>query len=306
MGLDPMTKFIAVPGEGGVFQQSFLQQLVSIHFPAGKLVRVSYTGSGPGTNVGKPTIVFPFGTLETPVLNLVLSSTGVIPDIVDPPSDAMIANLYAWSVLNDEGNFVYYNTGRVQSRFGSYSPVIINSPGFQGIPTFSDTHIVVWFYRFAHGASPAGPLDPALENPPYDGGVLAVFDPSQTSELSVGQILAEINAVADQESTQALPIGDGGDLTKGEELVAALFSGSHLDPSAGGPNTYVVTTLTSNGQEISAGWGLLAALFNTKDGAFVPAPLATVSDFDVGQSVPAVLITLDVDTTKDTLTESKN
>jgi hypothetical protein len=300
-----MTKFIAVPGAGGVFQQSFLQQLVSIHFPSGKLVRISVTGSGPGSNFAKITIDFPFGRFTAPITDLILSSTGIIPAIVDPPSPEMITNLYAWSVLNDEGNFVYYNTGKVASLFGEYTPVTITIPAFNGVPAFTDEHVIVWFYRYAAGNTPSGPFDPALEGPGFVGGLLAIFDPSQTSVYSVGQLLDMINEVADETSTQALPINDGGDATKGDELVAALFAGSHIDPSAGGPNTYVATVLSSSSETLSAGWGLLGGLFNTKGGAFVPAPLASISDFDIGDSTPPVTITIDVDTTADTMVEHK-
>lgn len=299
-----MTKFIAVPGQGGVFQQSFLQQLVSIHFPSGKLVRISVTGSGPGSNVSKITINFPFGTFTAPVIDLVKSSTAVIPAIVDPPNPEMIANLYAWSVLNDEGNFVYYNTSKVASLFGEYTPVTITIPAFQGLPVFNSQHIVVWFYRSTDGQAPTGPLDPTLETT-FGGGILALFDPTQPSGFTAQEILTTINAVVDGKSTQSIPITDGGDAAKGADLVSALASGSHIPPSLFGPNFYVGTSLASNGQEQEAGWGLQGSLFNTKDGAFVPAPLASISDFDIGASTPAANITIDVDTTADTMVEHK-
>jgi hypothetical protein len=223
----------------------------------------------------------------------------------------MIANLYAWSIINDEGNFVYYNTSKVQSRYGKYSPVVINSPAFQGISAFSTTHILVWFYRYNGGLTPSGPFDPLLLTN-FDGGILAVFDPTQTSTYSVEQILDFINGAAEgtlvpgTNGIPAIPVGDGGDASKGADLVAALVAGSKIVPSAGGPNGYVATTITSNANEEDAGWGLQGGLFDIKDGAFVPTELAHVSDFNFGVSVPAITITIDIDADKNTMTESKN
>lgn len=306
MGLETVTKFIAVPGAGGVFQQSFLTQLVSIHFPAGKLVRVSFTGSG-SNSVAKASISFPFGTFTEPVLNLIRSSTGQEPAITDPPSKAMIENLYAWSIINDQGNFVYYNTSRVASRFGKYTPVVIHSPAFSGLKAFTTPHVIVWYY--ASNLSPSGPFDPIVMT--TGGGFLALFDPTAPSLYSAGQILDFINSVAEGEAQAGvggvpfIPVGDGGDISKGNDLVSALVSGSKL-PALGPSNTYVATTLDTHAQEEDAGWGLQGSLFDTKDGVFVPHPLATISDFKFALNVPAVTITINVDDVKNTMTESKN
>lgn len=305
-----MTQFIATPGVSGVFKQSFLQQLVSIHFPSGDLLRVSFTASGPN-QLAAPTVEFPFGTLTEPVQNLVISAGGQVPAIVDPPSPDMIKSLVAWSVFSDEGNFVYYNTSKVQSRYGQYSPVVIRSPSLNGIPPFSTTKYIVWFYR-ATLNPPTGPLDPAL-TVNGEGGVLAIFDPLSPVVYDVSQILDFINGCAEGTLSPGvggvpdIPIGDGGDAGSGSALVSALAGGSKIEPSAAGPNTYLATEVSTNPTSLNAGWGLLANLFAIKNGALGDL-LASVGDFDVGAdggAVDAVTITLDVDENLGTLTETK-
>lgn len=302
-----MTQFIADPGQGGVFQQSFLQQLVSIHFPGGVLIRVSFTGSG-ANSISKPNIVFPFDTLTTPVLNYVRSFTGVTVPVTDPPTPAMIKNLYAWSILNDEGNFVYYNTSIVQSKFKKYTPVIIRSPAFIGIPPFVSTRYIVWYYGSA--THPTGPFDPIVFA--QGGGWLASFDPTAPSLYTPNQINAFINAVAAGTATAGqggvpfIPVNDGGDAAKGASLVSVLSSSSHLPLLSPGGNVYVASSVASNQQQQNAGWGLQAGMFSIKGGVFNPVALAHISDFAFALNVPAVTITLTADAVKHTLKETKS
>jgi len=304
-----MTQFVMTPG-GKEFKQSFLQQLVSIHFPAGVLVRVSFTGSGSNT-VAKPSIKFPFGDFPMPLLNYSASFTGISPPIEDPPTALMIKNLYAWSILNDQGNFVYFNTDFVQSKFKDYSPVVITSPAFTGIPPFASTRIVVWYYGSA--THPTGPFDPIVFS--QGGGWLASFDPTAGSVYTAAQILAFINEVAQGNATPGvggvpfIPVNDGGDATKGAQLVSDLASSSRLPLLSPGGNVYVATSITNNQTAQNAGWGLQSSMFSIKGGTFNPAPLAHVSDFKLGTNggtVPAVVITLTIDAVKHTLIESKH
>jgi len=301
-----VTQFVADPGQGGVFQQSFLQQLVSIHFPGGVLIRVSFTGSG-ANSISKPKIMFPFDTLTTPVLNYVRSFTGVTVPVTDPPTPAMIKNLYAWSILNDEGNFVYYNTSLVQSKFKKYTPVVINSPPFIGIAPFTTTRIIVWYYGIA--TSPTGPFDPIVFS--QGGGWLASFDTAAPSVYTPAQINNFINQVVGGATMGTggipfIPVGDGGTLAKGTALVNALATGSHLALLSPGGNVYVATSISSSTEQQNAGWGLQASMFSIKGGVFNPVALANISDFAFALSVPALTITLTADAVKHTLKETKS
>lgn len=301
-----MTEFLAdgVPG----LTEGFLEHIKEIHFPAGKLVRVSFTGSGPGSGVGNAKIQFPFGTFTEPVLNLALSATGIGVGVTDPPTAAMIKNLYAWSTFSDEGNFVYYNTALVKKKFGRVGPVVIASPSMSGIPTFHTSHFMTWYY-LATPDPPDGPLDPNLFNN-REGAILANFDPTAEEQFSVGAIFNFINAYADGtaspgvDGAPALPIGDGGDGGKAAALAGALAGGSHIIPSLAGPNVYSATEVDSNDVEFDAGWGLNAGMFKINRGLMVPTPLSTVSAFDTGQDVSSVTITIDVNDTAGTISRS--
>lgn len=302
-----MTEFLA-DGQPGL-KEGFLETLVSIHFPAGKIVRVSFTGSGPGSGFAGPKITFPFGQFQEPVQNLSITATGVSPKVVDPPSSEMLKNLMAWSTFSDQGNFVWYNTSFVNKKYHTYSPVIINSPAFRGVPKFNSKHFFTWFFRFT-STPPSGPLDPALiaNN---EGAVLATFDPTAEENFTVGEILNLINAYADGTQSPgvngapALPIGDGGDGNKTAALVAALAGGSHIVPSLGGPNTYVGTEIDSNDIQFNSGWGLIANMYKIDKGA-ISKPIATISDFKFALDVAAVNITIKANATKGTLQESKS
>ena len=92
-------------------------------------------------------------------------------------------------------------------------------------------------------------------------------------------------------------------------LVNALVSGSHLALLSPGGNVYVASSVTSNVAAVDAAWGLQAAMFSIKGGVFNPAPLAHVSDFQIGpngSTVPAVTITLTINDVKHTLKETKS
>lgn len=88
-----MTKFIAAPGENGLFKQSFLQQLVSIHFPAGPFgilhIYDQNVDNSLSTNPGDIQTSFPIITLAgIKVNNPIMNSINILP-AVDKPMSAI-------------------------------------------------------------------------------------------------------------------------------------------------------------------------------------------------------------------------
>ena len=267
--MDPMTQFKATPGQGGVFQQSFLQQLQTIHFPSGKsLLLVEVAQSGTGSVLASSTITgLPFASSVNIVPGGLVFGNNAI--IEAKPTAKMLAGLVGWSTLYQQSvfgpglpsqgiqpifsgeSFFMINLGLTVSKYPKWDrKFFLTMPQVhgQGPGTVGTQFTVVWCYINEMSPPPTGPFDPRIADHELAnltiGAWLALIRSDDPQLLSASEIVNQVKQDLQGTANFPVPVLDGSSTPAayGAEITAAFATANVPVPPPFQEYIYVATT----------------------------------------------------------------
>jgi hypothetical protein len=305
-----MTQFVAVPGEDKVFVQSFLQQLVSINFPGGVILRIIFGASSAGNAAAAFNSVISgmaIGNINvqlqfTGLPKAFPSNTGVA--VVDPPTSDMLTKLTAWEVVVGEVPGIYVNVGKMLTLGKQQNPLVLTlkTAALAGLPSHTSDQS-------------------SINNPPeLLGQPVIVLDSTQPIVQSDVQLASLMHSAG--LGIPPLFANDGGDASRAAAIVS-LANNDHGSPGTPGPDNWfgfisefgqgaTFTTKHIVIPETDAAWTLELDLYDIKTapgqgGSTTKTlnKLKTLKDSAKALNLGPSTITIVADAAKKTLTETK-